>query len=122
MTPADTLALSADRLSALLRDTIRERVQAAQNGEQMRADVIGEDVQAICDVIAYEADVIAGVKFSLVNGVLVEWVNHCTCAVGPHGYYGAHERGCGSEPVAFFTALDRLICPGCDMCAGAVAA
>ena len=59
MSPADTLALSADKLSQLLRDTIRERVLAAQAGEQMRSDVLGQDVQAICDVIAYEADVIA---------------------------------------------------------------
>ena len=116
MNPADTLALSADRLSQLLRDTIRERVLAAHAGEQMRSDVLGQDVQAICDVIAYEADVIAGVRFSLDYGVLVEWVDRCTCAVGPHGHFGAHERGCGSIPVLFFDDLDRLSCPGCDIC------
>ena len=104
MTPADTLALTADRLSALLRDTIRERVQAAQNGEQMRADVLGEDVQAIRDVIAYEADVIAGERF---------WV---------WGEYVMKVIDRRWDTWLWLGVLDRLICPGCDVCAGAVAA
>lgn len=101
MTPADTLALSADKLSQLLRDTIHERVLAAQAGEQMRSDVLGEDVRAICDVIAYEADVIAGVKFSLEGDWLVEW--------------DTKSSGWG-DPVICLTDLDRLACPGCDTC------
>ena len=98
MTPADTLALSADRLSQLLRDTIRDRVQAAQNGEQMRADVLGEDVQAICDVIAYEADVIAGERF---------WV---------WGEYVMKVIDRRWDTWLWLGVLDRLICPGCDAC------
>ena len=97
MTPADTLALSAGRLSQLLRDTIRERVLAAQAGEQMRSDVLGLDVQAICDVIAYEADVIAGVRYRLMGAVLSEWDVDWW------------------KPVMYLS-LDRLACPGCDLC------
>jgi hypothetical protein len=115
MSPADTLALSADRLSQLLRDTIRERVLAAQAGEQMRSDVLGLDVQAICDVIAYEADVVAGVRFKVWDGdYLLEQVSGCTCG-GGSGFY-AHESGCGSVVVLGFAQLDRLLCPGCDIC------
>lgn len=98
MTPADTLAMSADKLSQLLRDTIRDRVQAAQNGEQMRADVLGEDVQAICDVIAYEADVIAGERF---------WV---------WGEYVMKVIDRRWDTWLCLTDLDRLVCPGCDLC------
>ena len=104
MTPADTLALTADRLSALLRDTIRERVLAAQAGEQMRADVLGEDVQAICDVIAYEADVIAGERF---------WV---------WGEYVMKVIDRRWDTWLWLGTLDRLICPGCDVCRERVAA
>lgn len=30
---------------------------------------------------------------------LVEDVGHHTCGTGPGGHFGAHERGCGTEPV-----------------------
>jgi hypothetical protein len=26
------------------------------------------------------------------------WSDGCNCGVGPHGYYGMHERHCGAEP------------------------
>jgi hypothetical protein len=26
------------------------------------------------------------------------WTDGCNCGVGPHGYYGMHERHCGAEP------------------------
>lgn len=30
------------------------------------------------------------------DGGLID-VDHCNCAVGPSGYYGMHERYCGTE-------------------------
>lgn len=32
------------------------------------------------------------------NGYGEVIVDGCTCGAGPGGYYGMHERGCGSEP------------------------
>lgn len=33
-----------------------------------------------------------------VNLLFEDEVGRCTCGVGPGGYYGMHERGCGTEP------------------------
>lgn len=36
---------------------------------------------------------------SIMNGYLVLSVNEHTCGTGPDGHYGAHEPGCGYEPL-----------------------
>lgn len=32
------------------------------------------------------------------NDTGMVWTDGCNCGVGPHGYYGMHERHCGAEP------------------------
>lgn len=48
-------------------------------------------------------------EYALEGDWLVEVVNKHTCGTGPDGYYGAHEPGCGSIPVANIgPLLDRV--------------
>ncbi|QAY70015.1 hypothetical protein [Xylanimonas protaetiae] len=44
-------------------------------------------------------------EMSIEGTWLVEAVDGCTCGVGPHGYYGAHEPGCGSVPLVNLATL-----------------
>lgn len=39
-------------------------------------------------------------EYGVENGWLVEVVNEHTCGTGEDGYYGAHEPGCGTLPIA----------------------
>lgn len=45
------------------------------------------------------------VPFEVIGDVLAERVNEHTCGTGPGGHYGAHEPGCGLEPVGRLGAL-----------------
>lgn len=48
-------------------------------------------------------------EYAIEGDWLVEVVNKHTCGTGPDGYYGAHEPGCGSIPVANIgPLLDRV--------------
>jgi hypothetical protein len=38
-------------------------------------------------------------RYTVQGDYLCEYVDHCTCGVGRGGHYGAHEPGCGLEPV-----------------------
>lgn len=42
----------------------------------------------------------------IVGTWLAQVHNHCTCGVGPNGYYGAHENGCGLTPEVDLSTLD----------------
>lgn len=44
-------------------------------------------------------------NLSIMNGWLVECVGEHTCGTGPDGYYGAHEPGCGYEPLVNLSEL-----------------
>lgn len=39
-------------------------------------------------------------QYGVVNGWLFEYVNEHTCGTGRDGYFGAHEPGCGTVPIA----------------------
>jgi protein gp37 len=43
---------------------------------------------------------------------LVEECGGCTCGVGPSGYYGMHERGCGTAPGPSWNRLHWVIAGG----------
>ena len=45
-------------------------------------------------------------SFSIEGHWLVEYVNEHTCGTGRDGYYGAHERGCGTVPVQDLAQMD----------------
>lgn len=40
-----------------------------------------------------------GPGYALFDGWLVQDVGRHTCGTGPHGHFGAHEPGCGLEPI-----------------------
>ncbi len=43
---------------------------------------------------------------------IIEEYDGCTCGVGPAGYYGMHERGCGTEPGPAWDRLHWVIAGG----------
>lgn len=44
-------------------------------------------------------------NMAIINDYLVAITNQCTCGVGSNGYFGAHENGCGSEPLVHLSEL-----------------
>lgn len=51
----------------------------------------------------------ASTRFLIEGDWLVEDVGHHTCGTGPDGHYGAHERGCGLEPLISLDQLDQIM-------------
>lgn len=47
-------------------------------------------------------------RYTVQGDYLCEYVDHCTCGMGRGGYYGAHEPGCGLEPVG---PIAQLLAP-----------
>jgi hypothetical protein len=56
--------------------------------------------EPMADAILSELDGRPKPKCAECNGTGEVWTDphECTCGTGPQGYYGIHERGCGSEP------------------------
>lgn len=52
------------------------------------------------DSAHHRACVMSAETYGVENGWLVEHVNEHTCGTGRDGYYGAHEPGCGTVPIA----------------------
>lgn len=47
-------------------------------------------------------------RFVIAGDMLCEDVGRHTCGTGPEGHYGAHEPGCGLEPVMSLEDLARM--------------
>lgn len=54
-------------------------------------------------------------SFQIVNGWLAQHVGHHTCGTAQGGHFGAHEPGCGWEPICKVSELPALLAPRSEL-------
>jgi len=120
VSPPWTLAQARAEL-ARLEQLDQERRESNADAEQQQAGmrevalfraanasaVMGGSALALARQLVAALEAQAG-RFVISGDLLLEWTEEHTCGTGPEGYLGAHEPGCGLEPVISLADLARM--------------